>query len=77
MYVNPAGDTPGDEGAFELKNAWIIRHDGLLFASGRHINTEEFAPQLISESAEHFRSGGPEAILGGREDQALAAASKL
>ena len=59
VYVNPAAGTLGDEGAFELKNAWVIRHDGLLFASGWHINTEEFVPQLMSESAEHFRSGGP------------------
>ena len=63
VYVNPAGGTLGDEGAFELKNAWVVRHDGLLFASGWYINTEEFVPQLISESAEHFRRGGLEAIL--------------
>ena len=63
VYVNPAGDTLGDEGAFELKNAWVVRHDGLLFASGWYIDNEEFAPQLISESAEHFRRGGLEAIL--------------
>ena len=63
VYVNPAAGTLGDEGAFELKHAWVIRHDGLLFASGWHINNEEFAPQLISEAAEHFRSGGLEAIL--------------
>ncbi|MDE0137661.1 MAG: hypothetical protein OXM57_03250 [bacterium] len=63
VYVNPAEGTLGDEGAFELKNAWVIRHDGLLFGSGWYINTEEFVPQLISESAEHFRSGGLEAIL--------------
>ena len=63
VYVNPAGGSLGDEGAFELKNTWVIRHDGLLFASGWHINTEEFVPQLIAESAEHFRTGGLEAIL--------------
>ena len=63
VYVNPAGGTLGDEGAFELKNAWVVRHDGLLFASGWYINTDEFVPQLISESAEHFRTGGLEAIL--------------
>ena len=63
VYVNPAGGTLGDEGAFELKNAWVVRHDGLLFGSGWYIDNEEFAPQLISESAEHFRRGGLEAIL--------------
>ena len=64
VYVNPAAGTLGDKGAFELKNAWVIRHDGLLFGSGWYINTEEFVPQLISEAAEHFRSGGLEAIVG-------------
>ena len=63
VYVNPAGGTLGDEGAFELKNTWVMRHDGLLFGSGWYINTDEFVPQLISESAEHFRAGGLEAIL--------------
>ncbi len=63
VYVNPAADTLGDQGGFELKNAWVVRHDGLLFGSGWYINTEEFAPQLIAESAEHFRRGGLEAIL--------------
>ena len=63
VYVNPAEGTLGDEGAFELKNAWVVRHDGLLFGSGWYINTEAFVPQLISESAEHFRRGGLEAIL--------------
>ena len=63
VYVNPAEGTLGDEGAFELKNAWVVRHDGLLFVSGWYINTEEFLPQLITESAEHFRNGGLQAIL--------------
>ena len=63
VYVNPAAGTLGDEGAFELKNAWVVRHDGLLFGSGWYINTDEFVPQLIAESADHFRRGGMEAIL--------------
>ena len=63
VYVNPAQGTLGDQGAFELKNAWVVRHDGLLFGSGWYINTDEFVPQLISESAEHFRRGGLEALL--------------
>ncbi len=63
VYVNPAEGTLSDEGAFELKNAWVVRHDGLLFGSGWYIDSEEFLPQLMSESAEHFRRGGLEAIL--------------
>ena len=63
VYVKPVEGTLGDEGAFELKNTWVVRRDGLLFGSGWYINTEEFVPQLISESAEHFSSGGLEAVL--------------
>ncbi len=63
VYVNPAAGTLGEGGAFELKIAWVVRHDGLLFGSGWYINTEDFAPQLISEAAEHFRHGGLEAAL--------------
>lgn len=63
VFVNPQGDRLGDEGAFELKNAWVKRHDGLLFASGWHIDSETFLPQLINEAAEHFGAGGLEATL--------------
>ncbi len=65
VFANPASGNLGSgyTGEFELKNTWVVRHDGLLFASGWYINVEEFAPQLILESAEHFRSGGLEAIL--------------
>lgn len=63
VYVNPAALTLGDEAVFEFKNAWVIRHDGLLFGSGWYVDTEELAPRLFSEAAEHFRRGGLEAFL--------------
>ncbi|MDE0614417.1 MAG: hypothetical protein OXI32_08395 [bacterium] len=63
VYLNPVTGTLGNEDVIELKNAWVVRHDGLLFGSGWYINTEEFVPQLIAESAEHFRRGGLEAIF--------------
>ena len=65
VYKNPdaAGLGDGPAGEFQLKNAWVVRHDGLLFGSGWYINTEEFVPALIGEAAEHFRAGGLEAIL--------------
>ncbi|WP_419944866.1 hypothetical protein [Candidatus Poriferisodalis sp.] len=63
VFSNPASGTLGDEDSFEFKNAWVVRHDGLLFGSGWYVDTEEFAPQLFSEAAEHFRSGGLEAFL--------------
>ncbi len=63
VYVNPAAQALGDEDVFEFKNAWVVRHDGLLFGSGWYVDTEELAPRLFSEAAEHFRSGGLEAFL--------------
>ncbi|WP_419932274.1 hypothetical protein [Candidatus Poriferisodalis sp.] len=63
VFSNPASGALGDEDSFEFKNAWVVRHDGLLFGSGWYVDTEEFAPQLFSEAAEHFRSGGLEAFL--------------
>ena len=65
VFANPASGSLGSgyTGEFELKNAWVVRHDGLLFGTGWYINVEEFLPQLISEEAEHFRRGGLEAIL--------------
>lgn len=63
VYVNPATQTLGDEDVFEFKNAWVVRHDGLLFGSGWYVDTEELAPRLFSEAAEYFRNGGLEAFL--------------
>ncbi len=63
VYVNPAGDALGDDAAFELKNAWVVRHDGLLFGSGWYVDTERILPALISEAAEHYREGGLGAAL--------------
>ena len=63
IYTNPASGSLGDQESFEFKNAWVVRHDGLLFGSGWYIDTDVFAPQLIAESAEHFRNGGLQAAL--------------
>lgn len=65
VYTNPARGTLDEsaDAAFELKNAWVVRHDGLLFGSGWYISIEEFLPELIAEAAENFRSGGLEATL--------------
>ncbi len=63
VFSNPASGALGDEDSFELKNAWVVRHDGLLFGSGWYIDTDEFAPQLFSAAAERFRSGGMDAFL--------------
>ena len=63
VFTNPALGTLSDDSSLEFKNAWVVRHDGLLFGSGWYIDFEQFLPALIAESAEHFRAGGLEAIL--------------
>ena len=63
VYVNPAAESLGDDDMFELKSTWVVRHDGLLFGSGWYVDTEELAPLLFLEAAEHFRSGGLEAYF--------------
>ncbi|WP_419920260.1 hypothetical protein [Candidatus Poriferisodalis sp.] len=63
FYVNPEGGTLSDDGVFELKNAWVVRHDGILFASGWYVDSEELLPGLIDESVDHYLEGGLEAIL--------------
>ena len=31
----------GDLGDVDLKNAWVVRHDGLLFGSGWYIDVDQ------------------------------------
>ena len=62
VYINPP-DASQSGIEFQLKNAWVKRHDGLLFGSGWYIDAEEFLPTLLQEAAGHFRAGGLEAIL--------------
>ena len=62
VYRNPEG---GDlsSGTFELKNVWVVRHDGLLFASGWYIDADEFTRRLVSVAVDRFRTGGLEATV--------------
>ena len=65
VYANPEAGVLDDSGdaTFELKNSWVVRHDGLLFASGWYISAEELLPAVIAEAAQKFREGGIEAAL--------------
>ena len=65
VYRNPeSGDiASGDFGELELKNVWVVRHDGLLFASGWYIGADEFARRLVTSALSEFQSGGLEATL--------------
>ena len=60
VYRNPesGGVGSGNFGGLELKNVWVVRHHGLLFASGWYIDADEFTRKLVSIAVDKFRSGG-------------------
>ena len=62
VYRNPESGGIGS-GKFELKNVWVERRDGLLFASGWYIDADEFTQRLVSIAVDHFRDGGLSATV--------------
>ncbi len=59
VYRNPeSGGIGADFGELELKNVWVERRDGLLFASGWYIDADEFTKRLVSVAVDNFREGG-------------------
>ena len=64
VYQNPESGsiTPGDLSKVDLKNAWVVRHDGLLFASGWYIDVDQFTRDVVSAVVDLFSSAGLEAI---------------
>ena len=65
VYRNPeSGDLgAGYTGELELKNAWVVKHDGLLFASGWYVNADEFTKAMVSTAARVFRQAGLEGTI--------------
>ena len=57
VYRNPASGGIGS-GDFELKNAWVVKRDGLLFGSGWYIAADEFTQMLVSVAVEQYRQAG-------------------
>ena len=62
VYRNPESGGLGS-GDFELKNVWVMRHDGLLFASGWYIDADEYTKNLVTLAVDRFRSEGLEATI--------------
>ena len=50
-------------GDVDLKNAWVVRHDGLLFASGWYIDVDQFTKDIVAAVVDQFRSVGLEATV--------------
>ena len=65
MYQNPESGGLGSDntGGMQLKNAWVVKHDGLLFASGWYVNADEFTKSLVFAAVNKFRSVGLEATI--------------
>lgn len=65
VYRNPDNESNDFDSAenFELKNAWVVRHDGLLFGSGWYIDVDMFITDLADEIAEKLAATGLEATI--------------
>ena len=64
VYRNPESGGLGiDFDHLELKNVWVVRHDGLLFASGWYIDADEFTKALVATAARVFREVGLEGTI--------------
>ena len=57
VYRNPESGGIGT-GEFELKNVWVEKHDGLLFASGWYIDADAFTEMLVAVAVDRFREEG-------------------
>lgn len=59
VFRNPENWEAGsDFRDLELKNVWVVRYDELLFASGWHIDADDFTKLLVTVAVDKFRSGG-------------------
>ena len=64
VYRNPESGGLGiDFDHLELKNAWVVRHDELLFVSGWYINADEFTKFLVATAARVFSEVGLEGTI--------------
>ncbi len=65
VYRNPETGNPlaADLRELQLKNAWIVRHDDLLFVSGWHIDAEEFTKSLVRDAVNTYLANGLEETM--------------
>ena len=54
---------PKVPGALEYKHVWVVRHDGLLFASGWYAPAGEFTRFFVDRAVAMYRDRGLEAAL--------------
>ena len=65
VYHNPVNGSigSGDFSDLELKNAWVVRHDGLVFGSGWYVEADEFTKSFVAAAVSKFRAVGLEATI--------------
>ena len=65
VYRNPESGSLGSDhtGALQLKNAWLVSHDGLLFASGWYVMADEFTKAFVTAGVAKFREVGLEGTV--------------
>ena len=85
VYFNPESSmlAPDRLSDVELKNAWVVRHDGLLFGSGWYIDVDQLTQDIAAAIMNLFNSAGleetiqqlandPTTVLGGIAQSAVA-----
>ena len=64
VYRNPETRSIGASfGELQLKNAWVVRHDGLLFGSGWYVDADEFAKSFVAAAVSKFSAVGLEGTV--------------
>ena len=65
VYQNPESVGIGDDhtGALEYKHVWVVKHDGLFFASGWHISADQYTKFVVDEPIARYHADGLEAAL--------------
>ena len=65
VYRNPESGGIGDDhtGALEYKYVWVVRRDGLLFASGWHISADQYTQFVVDEAIARYHADGLDATL--------------
>ena len=59
VYENPeTRDIGSNFGELQLKSAWVVRHDGLLFGSGWYVDADEFTKHSVATAVDKFREAG-------------------
>jgi len=59
VYRNPqSGGIGSGFDDVELKNVWVTKRDGLLFASGWYIDADTFTKQLVTVAVDQYRQVG-------------------